>query len=50
MAKTPNYNLRALSFLSERSQAMATSNLKRLKSKKNKRVLRKALNKTRRIR
>ena len=44
-----NYNLRALQFLSERSQSMARKNLTTLKSKRNKRMLRKALHNTRRL-
>lgn len=43
-----NYNKRALSFLSERSRSMASSNLKVLQSKRNRSTLTKALNKTRR--
>jgi hypothetical protein len=43
-----NYNKRALSFLSERSRSVASSNLKVLQSKRNKSTLTKALNKTRR--
>jgi hypothetical protein len=42
-----NYNKRALSFLSERSVNVAKSNLKLLNSKRNKRMLSKALNTTR---
>ena len=45
-----NYNKRALSFLSERTRSMASSNLKVLQSKRNKSKLSKALNNTRRKR
>lgn len=55
MKKTPmggrrmtEYNQRALGFLSERSSSMAAMNLKKLKSKKNRKTLRRALNNTRR--
>jgi hypothetical protein len=54
LKKTPlqggmtNYNKRALGFLSERSHNVATMNLKKLSSKKNRNTLRKALNNTRR--
>jgi hypothetical protein len=43
-----NYNLRAAQFLSERSPALQTSNLKVLTSKRNRNTIRKALNQTRR--
>lgn len=45
-----NYNKRALSFLSERSRSMTSSNLKVLQSRRNKSMLSKALNNTRRRR
>ncbi len=46
MAKLTNYQLRALNELSHRSLNVAKSNIKRLNSKKNKKVLNKALKKT----
>ena len=54
LKKTPmqggmtNYNKRALGFLSERSPNVATMNLKKLASRRNRNTLRKALNNTRR--
>jgi hypothetical protein len=43
-----NENLRALSYLSNRSRNTVNANLKTMKNKKNSKVLRKALNLTRR--
>lgn len=45
-----NYNKRALSFLSDRSRSMAMMDLSKIKSKKTRKALAKALNRTRRNR